>query len=148
MCVRPSAPELEHVCGRPLGLRFDKKTSDLYIADAYFGLLVVDLRVVQALETRQFLAAVLDVDKTGRSPSSVCSASGFPRQHQKKLKWRILGRLRNAFSRNSHSLKTWFRDSVLRLPISGGRPHATALKLSESGEVLEVFEDKEGKRLS
>lgn len=41
MCVRPFAPELEHVCGRPLGLRFDKKTGDLYIADAYFGLLVV-----------------------------------------------------------------------------------------------------------
>lgn len=31
----------EHVCGRPLGLRFDKKSGDLYIADAYFGLLKV-----------------------------------------------------------------------------------------------------------
>ena len=31
----------EHICGRPLGLRFDKRTGDLYIADAYFGLLVV-----------------------------------------------------------------------------------------------------------
>ncbi|EHA8588532.1 protein STRICTOSIDINE SYNTHASE-LIKE 3 [Cocos nucifera] len=31
----------EHTCGRPLGLRFDKKTGDLYIADAYFGLLKV-----------------------------------------------------------------------------------------------------------
>lgn len=31
----------EHICGRPLGLRFDKKTGDLYIADAYFGLLKV-----------------------------------------------------------------------------------------------------------
>ncbi|XP_020257884.1 protein STRICTOSIDINE SYNTHASE-LIKE 3-like [Asparagus officinalis] len=31
----------EHVCGRPLGLRFHKKTGDLYIADAYFGLLKV-----------------------------------------------------------------------------------------------------------
>ncbi|PIA59740.1 hypothetical protein AQUCO_00400559v1 [Aquilegia coerulea] len=31
----------EHVCGRPLGLRFNKKTGDLYIADAYFGLMVV-----------------------------------------------------------------------------------------------------------
>ncbi|XP_056158312.1 protein STRICTOSIDINE SYNTHASE-LIKE 10-like [Syzygium oleosum] len=40
-CTRPFAPELEHVCGRPLGLRFDKKTGDLYIADAYFGLMVV-----------------------------------------------------------------------------------------------------------
>lgn len=40
-CVRPFAPELEHVCGRPLGLHFDKKTGDLYIADAYLGLHVV-----------------------------------------------------------------------------------------------------------
>lgn len=32
---------MEHVCGRPLGLRFDHKTGDLYIADAYFGLHVV-----------------------------------------------------------------------------------------------------------
>ena len=32
---------MEHVCGRPLGLRFNQKTGDLYIADAYFGLQVV-----------------------------------------------------------------------------------------------------------
>lgn len=31
----------EHICGRPLGLRFDKKTGNLYIADAYFGLMKV-----------------------------------------------------------------------------------------------------------
>lgn len=31
----------EHICGRPLGLRFNKKTGDLYIADAYFGLMKV-----------------------------------------------------------------------------------------------------------
>ncbi|GMH12698.1 hypothetical protein Nepgr_014539 [Nepenthes gracilis] len=31
----------EHICGRPLGLRFYKKTGDMYIADAYFGLMKV-----------------------------------------------------------------------------------------------------------
>ncbi|XP_031276967.1 protein STRICTOSIDINE SYNTHASE-LIKE 13 isoform X1 [Pistacia vera] len=31
----------EKWCGRPLGLRFNKETGDLYIADAYYGLLVV-----------------------------------------------------------------------------------------------------------
>lgn len=31
----------EHICGRPLGLRFDKRTGDLYIADAYFGIMKV-----------------------------------------------------------------------------------------------------------
>lgn len=33
--------EMEHICGRPLGLRFREDTGDLYIADAYYGLLVV-----------------------------------------------------------------------------------------------------------
>lgn len=31
----------EHECGRPLGLRFNNKTGDLYVADAYHGLRVV-----------------------------------------------------------------------------------------------------------
>ncbi|KAL6340552.1 hypothetical protein AAG906_010460 [Vitis piasezkii] len=31
----------EHICGRPLGLRFDKRTGDLYIADSYLGLMKV-----------------------------------------------------------------------------------------------------------
>lgn len=31
----------EKTCGRPLGLRFDKQSGKLYIADAYFGVLVV-----------------------------------------------------------------------------------------------------------
>ncbi|KAL8493815.1 hypothetical protein ACS0TY_024835 [Phlomoides rotata] len=40
-CSLPFNPAMEHVCGRPLGLRFHKKTGHLYIADAYLGLLVV-----------------------------------------------------------------------------------------------------------
>ncbi|XP_022955421.1 protein STRICTOSIDINE SYNTHASE-LIKE 13 [Cucurbita moschata] len=31
----------EKKCGRPLGLRFEKQTGNLYIADAYYGLLMV-----------------------------------------------------------------------------------------------------------
>lgn len=33
-------PEMEHLCGRPLGLRFDVN-GDLVVADAYFGLLKI-----------------------------------------------------------------------------------------------------------
>lgn len=33
--------KFEKQCGRPLGLRFNHDTGDLYIADAYYGLLVV-----------------------------------------------------------------------------------------------------------
>lgn len=36
-----SYTKYEHICGRPLGLRFDKRTGDLYIADAYLGLMKV-----------------------------------------------------------------------------------------------------------
>lgn len=32
---------MEHKCGRPLGLKFDKSSGNLYIADAYLGLLEV-----------------------------------------------------------------------------------------------------------
>ncbi|KAJ7976634.1 putative Strictosidine synthase [Quillaja saponaria] len=40
-CICPFAPELEYVCERPLEPRFDKKSGDLYNADAYLGLQVV-----------------------------------------------------------------------------------------------------------
>lgn len=41
MCDGSTNPEFEPTCGRALGLKFNSKTCDLYIADAYFGLLVV-----------------------------------------------------------------------------------------------------------
>uniref|UniRef100_A0A0E0LRT8 Strictosidine synthase conserved region domain-containing protein n=1 Tax=Oryza punctata TaxID=4537 RepID=A0A0E0LRT8_ORYPU len=43
MCTTPVAPpeETESMCGRPLGLAFHNETGDLYIADAYKGLMRV-----------------------------------------------------------------------------------------------------------
>ncbi|CAA6653772.1 unnamed protein product [Spirodela intermedia] len=53
----------EHICGRPLGLRFDKKSGDMYIADAYFGLLKVGpeggLATTSPLKLKEFHAARL-----------------------------------------------------------------------------------------
>ncbi|XP_059446830.1 protein STRICTOSIDINE SYNTHASE-LIKE 10-like [Corylus avellana] len=40
-CDGSTNPDLEPTCGRPLGLKFNPATCDLYIADAYFGLLMV-----------------------------------------------------------------------------------------------------------
>ncbi|KAK9118714.1 hypothetical protein Scep_016807 [Stephania cephalantha] len=40
-CDGSNRAEMEKICGRPLGLQFNKRTCDLYIADAYFGLLKV-----------------------------------------------------------------------------------------------------------
>ena len=42
---------MEQLCGRPLGLKFNEVTCELYMADAYFGLMVVGCngRVVKQL---------------------------------------------------------------------------------------------------
>lgn len=41
ICDGTSSTILEPLCGRPLGIKFNPVTCDLYIADAYFGLMVV-----------------------------------------------------------------------------------------------------------
>ncbi|KAG8479585.1 hypothetical protein CXB51_029329 [Gossypium anomalum] len=41
LCDGTRDSNVEPICGRPLGLKFDSRTCHLYIADAYFGLLVV-----------------------------------------------------------------------------------------------------------
>lgn len=46
----PSVIQSEHICGRPLGLRFNHRNGDLYIADAYFGLLKVGQQGGQATQ--------------------------------------------------------------------------------------------------
>ncbi|KAF7827900.1 protein STRICTOSIDINE SYNTHASE-LIKE 10-like [Senna tora] len=70
LCDWSTDQKKEATCGRPLGLKFDPKTCNLYIADAYFGLLMVGPNggVAQQLATCandgapfQFLNA-LDID--------------------------------------------------------------------------------------
>ncbi|KAL9420479.1 hypothetical protein AB3S75_038120 [Citrus x aurantiifolia] len=41
ICDGSTNTTLEPLCGRPLGIKFNPVTCDLYIADAYFGLMVV-----------------------------------------------------------------------------------------------------------
>ncbi|KAJ0048662.1 hypothetical protein Pint_16359 [Pistacia integerrima] len=50
LCVGHGIPALGPTCGRPLGLGFNNLTGDLYIADAYLGLLV--LRKNQTIATQ------------------------------------------------------------------------------------------------
>lgn len=40
-CVGNGSVALDFTCGRPFGLGFHYQTGDLYIADAYYGLMVV-----------------------------------------------------------------------------------------------------------
>lgn len=42
--AKKKAVEPESACGRPLGLQFHRKTGDMYIADAYLGLMRVGRR--------------------------------------------------------------------------------------------------------
>ncbi|KAL6134034.1 hypothetical protein ACLB2K_066267 [Fragaria x ananassa] len=235
-CVRPFAPELEHVCGRPLGLRFNNKTGDLYIADAYLGLQVVGpagglaSQVVKEVEgqqlhftndididekkdviyftdsstvfhRRQFMSSILNGDKTGRllkynisSQEVVVLLRGLAfangvalsKDHSFVLvaettNCRILRHwlygpnagdtdiftklpgFPDNIRRNSKGLfakwlvsNTWAGKSLLKLPLGfkrlhsllvGGKAYATAIKLSEKGDVLQVLEDCEGKSM-
>ncbi|KAH1120838.1 hypothetical protein J1N35_003998 [Gossypium stocksii] len=41
LCDESTNPNLEPICGRPLGLKFNPVTCDLYTGDAYFGLLMI-----------------------------------------------------------------------------------------------------------
>ncbi|XP_028753725.1 protein STRICTOSIDINE SYNTHASE-LIKE 11-like [Neltuma alba] len=61
--------EIQKTCGRPLGLAFNYQTSELYIADAYFGLMKVPssggspTQVVSCVEGKSFrFLAGLDID--------------------------------------------------------------------------------------
>lgn len=87
-CTRPFAPELEHICGRPLGLRFEQKSGDLYICDAYFGLMVVGpegglaSKVVTQVEGEPlFFTNDLDIDEDQDVIYFTDSSTKFRRRH-------------------------------------------------------------------
>ncbi|KAJ4972247.1 hypothetical protein NE237_005346 [Protea cynaroides] len=246
-CVRPFAPEMEHLCGRPLGLKFHPKTGDLYIADAYLGLHMVSpdggpatklvnqvegepLRFINDMDIheeenaiyftdtstvfqrRQFMAAIVSVDKTGRllkydistkevtvllrglafangvalskdrsfvlvAETTSCRVlrywlqgpkagtqdvfavlPGFPdnvRRNSKGEFWVAL-HAKKGFLANLILSNSFFGKTLLKLPISikqlhlmfvGFKAHATAVKLNEEGQVVEVLEDCDGRNL-
>ncbi|EOA24346.1 hypothetical protein CARUB_v10017585mg [Capsella rubella] len=216
MCVRSFAPELEHVCGRPLGLRFHKKTGDLYIADAYFGLLVVGpaggvakplvteaegkpIRFTNDLDIDEqndviyftdsssrfqrwdYFGSFMTVDKTGRfikydrsskKATVLLHGLSFPNgvTLSKDRSFVLVDETTNfkilrlwlsgpkAGTQDVFAVLPGYPDNIRRNSngefwvainysiFNGERPHTKAVKLSESGEVLEVLEDK-GKRL-
>lgn len=87
-CTRPFAPELEHVCGRPLGLKFEQKTGDLYIADAYFGLQRVgpegglaSMVVTEAEGLPLYFTNDMDIDEENDTIYFTDSSTKFRRRH-------------------------------------------------------------------
>ncbi|XP_047945443.1 protein STRICTOSIDINE SYNTHASE-LIKE 10 [Salvia hispanica] len=246
-CSLPFNPAMEHICGRPLGLRFHQKTGDLYIADAYLGLHVVGpagglatpvvtqvegqrLRFTNDLDIddendviyftdssteyyrREFMSSVLNSDATGKfmkydlsskevtvllrglafangvalskdrsfvlvAETARCrvlrlwlqgpnagkqdvfaEVPGYPdniRRNSDGEFWVAL-HSKNGLIAKLSAYYSWFGRGLWKLPLSfkqlhyllvGGKPHATAIKLSDTGEVLRVLEDAEGKTL-
>ncbi|XP_059639506.1 strictosidine synthase-like [Cornus florida] len=72
VCDGTSNPDMGPLCGRPLGLGFNYRTGELYITDAYYGLMVAGTngRLATQLATSaegvpfRFLTG-LDIDPTG-----------------------------------------------------------------------------------
>ncbi|KAK4404784.1 protein STRICTOSIDINE SYNTHASE-LIKE 10 [Sesamum angolense] len=209
-CSHPFNPAMEHICGRPLGLRFHPKTGDLYIADAYLGLQVVGpegglasqlvrevegqpLRFTNDMDIddkedviyftesstefyrREFMSSVLTMDMTGKLMKyditrkevtvllrGLAFANGvslsFPdniRRNSEGDFWVALHSKTGLLTKWATSY-SWFGRSLLKLPLTfkqlhyllvGGKPHATAVKLSNEGNFLQVLEDVEGKTL-
>ncbi|KAK1315566.1 Strictosidine synthase 1 [Acorus calamus] len=86
--------EQESLCGRPLGLQFCAATGDLYIADAYYGLLVVGpegglaTQLATAADGQPFfLTNAVDVDQETGEVYFTDSSSQF---HRKDWMWSII----------------------------------------------------------
>ncbi|KQJ91975.1 hypothetical protein BRADI_4g40936v3 [Brachypodium distachyon] len=92
LCTVPMAPshETESICGRPLGLAFHQKSGDLYIADAYKGLLRVgsDGGEAEVLVTGvdgvpfRFVNGI-DVDQATGDVYFTDSSLTYPRSHDR-----------------------------------------------------------------
>ncbi|XP_054824142.1 protein STRICTOSIDINE SYNTHASE-LIKE 2-like isoform X2 [Prosopis cineraria] len=127
----------EHRCGRPLGLCFSP-TGDLYIADAYFGLLVVPSSggiptciTSQVEGTPLAFTNNLDVDQTTGVVYFTSSSSTFPRRDYVSL---ILSRDKSGRVMK-YDPATRHVSIVLR-----NVSFANGVALSENGEYILVVE--------
>ncbi|KAK9107140.1 hypothetical protein Syun_023151 [Stephania yunnanensis] len=86
LCDGSNEPGMEYMCGRPLGLQFNKQTCDLYIADAYYGLLKVTrnggvaTRLASSADNLPFkFTNAVDIDPCTDSVYFTDSSIFFPR---------------------------------------------------------------------
>uniref|UniRef100_A0A453FA60 Strictosidine synthase conserved region domain-containing protein n=1 Tax=Aegilops tauschii subsp. strangulata TaxID=200361 RepID=A0A453FA60_AEGTS len=94
LCSDSGVPseEKESICGRPLGVRFNRKTGELYIADAYLGLMKVGPEggEAQVLATEadgvpfHFLNG-LDVDQATGDVYFTDSSTNYPRRFNTEI---------------------------------------------------------------
>ncbi|XP_044337131.1 protein STRICTOSIDINE SYNTHASE-LIKE 10 [Triticum aestivum] len=94
LCSDSGVPseQKESICGRPLGVRFNRKTGELYIADAYLGLMKVGPEggEAQVLATEangipfHFLNG-LDVDQATGDVYFTDSSANYPRRFNTEI---------------------------------------------------------------
>ena len=77
---------MEQVCRRPLGLKFNEVTYELYIADSYFGLMVVGRNgrvakqlVISAKRVPFRFTNFLDIDQDTGIVYFIDSSTVFPK---------------------------------------------------------------------
>ncbi|XP_071723693.1 protein STRICTOSIDINE SYNTHASE-LIKE 10-like [Rutidosis leptorrhynchoides] len=72
LCDDTNNPNLELICGRPLSLKFNYTTCDLYIADAYFELLTIGRNLREKIER------ILAYDPSNNQMSVLYRGLAFP----------------------------------------------------------------------
>ncbi|KAL6878438.1 hypothetical protein ACP4OV_012608 [Aristida adscensionis] len=94
LCTASAAPseDTESICGRPLGLQFFAKTGDLYIADAYLGLMKVgpdggeaEVLATQADGSPFHFVNGLDVDQATGDVYFSDSSATYPRRFNTEI---------------------------------------------------------------
>ncbi|OEL38193.1 Protein STRICTOSIDINE SYNTHASE-LIKE 10 [Dichanthelium oligosanthes] len=94
LCTASVVPseETESICGRPLGLQFFAKTGDLYIADAYLGLMKVgpdggeaEVLATQADGVPFHFVNGLDVDQATGDVYFTDSSTTYPRRFNTEI---------------------------------------------------------------
>ncbi|KAL6649914.1 hypothetical protein ACP70R_014138 [Stipagrostis hirtigluma subsp. patula] len=113
LCTAHAVPseETESICGRPLGLQFYAKTGDLYIADAYLGLMKVgpDGGEAEVLATHAdgvpfHFVNGLDVDQATGDVYFTDSSTTYPRRFNTEIMMNAdaTGRLLKYDARTKH----------------------------------------------
>jgi sugar lactone lactonase YvrE len=94
LCTASVVPleETESICGRPLGLQFHARTGDLYIADAYTGLMRVgpdggeaEVLATAAVGVPFHFVNGLDVDQTTGDVYFTDSSTTYPRRFNTEI---------------------------------------------------------------
>ncbi|PIA30012.1 hypothetical protein AQUCO_05700010v1 [Aquilegia coerulea] len=92
LCDGSTNPFVERICGRPLGLQFNNRSCELYIADAYFGLMRVGRnggvarQLASSAENIPFrFTNALDIDQVTGAVYFTDSSSRFTRRENLRV---------------------------------------------------------------